>query len=120
MSEEVKDATIVVPRSVIISIIINGVLGFSMLVVMLFCVSDIEAALSTPTGFPFMEIFLQGTESVGGSAAMTSIIILLSFCAAVGIIASASRVLWAFARDRGVPGWNQIRRVGFLPVMGCL
>ena len=113
MSEEVKDATIVVPRTILASIVINGILGFVMLIVILFSVGDIEEALNTPTGFPFMEIFLQGTRSVWGSAVMTAIIISLSLCAVLGVVASASRVLWAFARDRGVPGWNKIRKVEY-------
>ena len=42
---------------------------------------------------------------------MTSVLIVLIICATFGYIASASRQLWAFARDRGVPGWQLISLV---------
>ena len=42
---------------------------------------------------------------------MTSIIITLSLCCTVGIAASASRQLWAFSRDRAIPGWAYLQQV---------
>jgi amino acid transporter len=59
-----------------------------------------------------MHIFLESTKSVGGTAAMASIITALAMCANVGFLASASRVLWAFARDRGIPGHRILSKVG--------
>ena len=103
MSEEIANAPVVVPRSILLSMVINGVLGFGMIIAVLFCLGDLESALQTPTGYPYIEIFYQATGSLAGSAIMTSIIIALSLCATVGIMASASRMLWSFARDNGLP-----------------
>lgn len=41
-----------------------------MLLALLFRIGDIDAALKTPTGFPFIEIFTQATNSMGGGTAM--------------------------------------------------
>lgn len=82
-----------------------------MLVGVLFCIGNLDDALATPTGYPFMEIFLQGTGSRKGSAAMISVIIILSVCATIAILASSSRLTWSFARDRGLPGWQYLSRV---------
>lgn len=111
MSEEIHNPSLVVPRSILLSVIINGTLGFAMLIALLFCVGDLDNALNTPTGYPFMEIFLQATRSVGGSAALASIVTVLALCATVGLLASTSRMFWAFARDRGLPGWKVLEQV---------
>ena len=111
MSEEIQNAATVVPKAIVFSIVLNGVMGFGMALALLFCIGDIDAALHTKTHFPFIEIFYQAVGSITGAALMTSIIITLSLCATVGIVASASRQLWAFSRDRAVPGWGYIQRV---------
>lgn len=77
-----------------------------MLLAMLFCLGDIEAALGSPTGYPFMAIFLQATGSVPGTAVMSSIVTTMGITTSVGMLASASRQFWSFARDRGIPGWR--------------
>lgn len=111
MSEEIQHASIVVPRAIISSIILNGVMGLGIALALLFCIGDIEAALKTKTGFPFIEIFQQAVQSVTGAALMTSIIVALSLCATVGIVASTSRQMWSFSRDRALPGWRYLQRV---------
>lgn len=55
MSEEIHNSTTVVPWVMVGSIAINGALGFGMLIAVLFCIGDIDAALASPTGYPFME-----------------------------------------------------------------
>ena len=111
MSEEIKNAAVIVPKAIVFSIVLNGLLGFGIALALIFCIGDIDAALHTKTDFPFIEIFYQAVQDITGAALMTSIIITLSLCATVGIVASASRQLWAFSRDRAVPGWEHIQRV---------
>lgn len=113
MSEEIANAPVLVPRSIMLSVAINGTLGFSMLIALLFCLGDIDTALESPTGFPFMGIFLQATGSVAGTATMGSIITAMGISTSVGMLASTSRQFWSFARDRGIPGWriwSKVRR----------
>ncbi|MCJ1361829.1 hypothetical protein MMC16_000929 [Acarospora aff. strigata] len=111
MSEEVRNASTVVPRSMITSILLNGALGFGMLIAVLFCVGDMDAALHSPTGYPFMGIFVQATHSIGASTVMAMVVTVLSVCATIGFLASSSRMTWAFARDRGLPGWQYLSKV---------
>ena len=111
MSEEIQNAAVVVPKAIVFSIVLNGLLGFGIALALLFCIGDIDAALHTKTDYPFIEIFYQAVQNTTGAALMTSIIITLALCATVGIVASASRQLWAFSRDRAVPGWQHIQRV---------
>lgn len=124
MSEEISNASVAVPQSIMLSVLINGSLGFAMLIAVLFCVGDIDAALASPTGYPFMQIFLQATGSVAGTTVMCSIITVMGICTSVGMLASASRQFWSFARDRGIPGWRLWSKVRFLKPsflsLGCV
>lgn len=120
MSEEIQNAAAVVPKAIVFSIVLNGLLGFGIALALLFCIGDIDAALHTNTGYPFIEIFNQAVQNTTGAALMTSIVTTLSLCATVGIVASASRQLWAFPRDRAVPGREHLQRVNSNPAIPAL
>ena len=122
MSEEIKNASIVVPRSILSSILINGCLGLGIIIATLFCIGDVEAAENTSTAYPFMEIFTQATGSVSGASMMASIVTIMQLCSDIGLLASCSRMSWSFARDRGLPGWRILSRVNtkFLLPSVCL
>ena len=111
MCEEIANASTVVPRSMIISIALNGALGFSMLIAVLFCIGDISTALGTNTGFPFIEIISQAVQNLSGSTAMVALIEVLVIFATVAMLCGTSRMTWAFARDRGLPGSRWLSRV---------
>lgn len=72
-AEEVQEASIVVPRSMLASVALNGTLGFSMVIAALFCMGDVEATLETTTGFPYMEVFFNATSNKKGATLMVSI-----------------------------------------------
>jgi choline transport protein len=94
-----------------VSILINGVTGFAMLIATLYCIGDIDAALLTPTGYPLIEIFTQATGSIGGGTAISACLVAMFCCATLTIVATASRQLWAFARDKAVPNAKQVGSV---------
>lgn len=101
-----------VPLAMIGSILINGVLGFAFIIALLFCIQDLSAALTTTTGFPIIEIFYQATRGNSHAAsAMTCALIVMACLATVPCVASATRVLWALARDSGVPFSETLSRV---------
>jgi hypothetical protein len=52
MSEEIEDAALNVPRAIITTILLNGALGFGMLLALLFCLGDIDTALVIITHLP--------------------------------------------------------------------
>jgi choline transport protein len=103
MSEEVRDSAKTIPKILIWTIVINGVLAFAFLLAILFCIGNVENALDTPTGYPIIEIFYQATGSVKAATAMECAIIIIAFCSTFAILASVSRLTWAFARDGGLP-----------------
>lgn len=86
------------------SLFLNGALGFIMLVTYCFCFgSDVEGILNSPTKQPFIQVFYNVTNSAGGASAMTAILIVLTVCSSISNVATASRQLFAFARDGGMP-----------------
>lgn len=103
MSEEVRNPAVVIPRILVQTIAINGVMAFTFLLVVLYCVGDMNEALKPPYLFPIIGIFLQATRSVGATTAMQAAVSLIGVVASVGVIASVSRLTWAFARDMGLP-----------------
>lgn len=119
MAEEIKNAATVIPRAILFSVGMNGVLGFSMLIAILFCLGDPSqvptTVLQTSLGFPFIQVFLDATTSVPGTAIMASIVLVLGVSSTVGLLASSSRMFWSFARDRGLPMWQIVSKVSSKP-----
>ncbi|TPX18109.1 uncharacterized protein E0L32_011833 [Thyridium curvatum] len=108
MSEEMKEPRKGIPRAMIGSLLINGPMGFAMLIALLFSMGDLADAVNSSTGFPIIEIFLHVTRgNVAAASAMTASIVISATLATVALMASASRTLWACARDDLPPfsGW---------------
>ena len=103
MSEELRDASKILPRSMIWTTFLNGALGFIMLITFCFCLGPLDAAINTPTGYAFIEVFYNATGSKAGTTAMSSLIIFMQMFCNLSIVATASRQLFAFARDQGTP-----------------
>jgi len=82
-----------------------------MLIAILYCIGDIDAALNSVTGYPFIEIFTQGTSSIVGGTTLSAFLVTMFTFATIGCVASASRQLWAFARDNAVPNAKLISYV---------
>ena len=73
-AEEIESAAKVIPRSMIASVGINGVLGFAMLVATLFCLGDEQSVTQTPTHFPFLAVFQNATKSNAGTSVMVRLV----------------------------------------------
>lgn len=113
MSEEIKNASTVVPHAIIVSIVFNGIMGFAMLLGYLFCLGNLDDVLASEAtlGYPFLFVFQTATGSTAGAAVMGVVVVLLGICSTVGVLASSSRMVWSFARDRGIPLWRQFSKV---------
>ena len=111
MSEEIENAPLVVPRSILTTYILNGIFGFAMLIAILLCTQDVEAALASPTGYPFMQIIQTSTGSSAGSVVIVALLAIMEICATTSSLASVSRQSWSFSRDHGIPGWKLFIKV---------
>jgi choline transport protein len=113
LSEELLDASLVLPRSMITTATINYTLGFIMTITFMFTVGNVENALASPTGQPYIEVILNATQSKGATIAMTVLLTLLLLFCAINQVTTSSRQLFAFARDNGLPYSAFLARVSF-------
>jgi len=119
MSEEVANADVTVPWSMLLTTLLNGAFGFGIVIAVLFVTTNVEASLASPTGalgFPYMDIFYQSTGSKAGTTGMIVIILVMTVCGTIASLATASRLIWAFARDRGLPFWRHVSKVSPSPL----
>jgi amino acid transporter len=111
MAEEVRNASRNIPRAFVYTLLINGIMAFVFMVVSLYCITDLDSVLDSPTGFPIIEIFYQATKSRAAATIMDvmmmSIQVTCSFC----LLAAASRLAWSFSREEGFPGAKTLAKV---------
>lgn len=103
ISEEVRDSATTIPKVLLLTIGINAALAFGFLIALLFCIGDIEIVLSTNAGYPIIALFQQATGSRAGATLMMTAIILIAFASGFALLASVSRLTFAFAREGGLP-----------------
>ncbi|OAQ65313.1 choline transport protein [Pochonia chlamydosporia 170] len=102
MTEEMPNPSRDSPRALIYAIMVGGVTGTIFILAILFCFNDPEAILGTATGMPIVEMIYRATNSRAGTTVLS---LMLAVCFVNGSnasITSASRLLFAMARDRGV------------------
>lgn len=93
------------------TLVLNGTTGLVMIVTYAFCVSDIDEAMKFQTGFAFIQVFFNSTGSVRAATGMTAVIMVMRFCAAISNVATASRQVYAFSRDKGLPFSGTLAKV---------
>jgi len=96
-------------------VILNSVLGFIMVVTLCFTLGDATQIVTTPTGFPFIQVFYNSTQSYSATNVMVTILIVTLTSSAISEVATASRQIWSFARDNGLPFSGFLSYVSFHP-----
>lgn len=92
----------------------NAVLGLLVIVTLAFCSGDLQEVQQTRLGEPFVQIFYNATESKAGASVMVAIVVILLVSCCFSEVATASRQLWSFARDRGFPASPWLEHVNDL------
>ncbi|KAL5332543.1 amino acid/polyamine transporter I [Aspergillus crustosus] len=103
MAEEVKNARVAIPRSMVWGTLINGLMAFGYAVGILYFMGNYAEALMTPTGYPIIEIAYQATGSKTATFLLMAAGMLPGWIAFFNGLASVTRLTWAFARDNGLP-----------------
>lgn len=111
MSEEVNNASLIIPMTMLINFIIN--MAFIFLTLLSFCyhIPDIDTALNDSTGYPGIWVIRQSISSLPWLNVLLAVILLLEVLGELAYFASVSRDLYAFARDNGLPYSGWLRRV---------
>ncbi|KAL8628682.1 hypothetical protein Q9189_005630 [Teloschistes chrysophthalmus] len=111
LAEELKNASWILPRSMMATAMMNYVLGFITIITLVFCLGDLDSAINSPTGQPYVQVLLSATRSPGATIALVTVMLVLLITCAVNSVTTSSRQLWSFARDGGPPCSAWLARV---------
>ncbi|KAL4739974.1 amino acid/polyamine transporter I [Aspergillus similis] len=107
MSEEVHNARLTIPRSMVWGTLLNGIMAFGYAIAILYFMGPspeaYASALMTSTGYPIIEIAYQATGSKAATFMLMATGMLPGWIAFFNGLASVTRLMWAFARDNGLP-----------------
>ena len=108
MTEETSDASVSAPRGIVRAIYVSWIAGFVLLVGITFAIQDYtkEAGAKVPPA----QIFVDAIGLTGGKLLLLIAIVAQLFCGMSSVTAN-SRMLFAFSRDRALPGSSLWYRV---------
>jgi choline transport protein len=114
MAEELRDASRSLPRAMMWTALVNGGMGFVMIITFMMMLGDPEVALDSPTGYPFIDVswtpshlmtalclhifqlFYRMTGSLAATTVMVSLFFIMLLFGCVTSFATSSRQMWAF------------------------
>ncbi|KAK2024776.1 LPXTG-domain-containing protein [Colletotrichum zoysiae] len=101
MAEEVRRAKQAVPRAMLWTIVLNGVLSYGIIMAILFGMGGATEEILA-SDYPIIPLLLNAAGPKAGTAMVCGLLI-ITFCVVAASLASVSRITWAWARDGGLP-----------------
>jgi len=110
ISEETTNAAFAAPIAIIVGVACTASIGWLLLIAASFATSSVPDLLSSPLPLPMGQLFL---DILGkkGMLAIWSFVIVVQFVTGAAQGVDASRVVYAFARDRALPGSSLWRKI---------
>lgn len=100
--EEIPNPAVEGPKIMIYCVLIGVGTGFVFLTVLLFVAGNVDDVISSLAG-PLLAIFYNATGSQAGSICLLMFPLVCLLFATISIMTTSSRMVWAFARDGGLP-----------------
>jgi choline transport protein len=90
-------------------------MGWIILITFCMTLGDLNTVIDSPTFQPYIQVFYDATQSYAGASVLSALVISMAVFCNLSITATASRQLFAFARNQGVPGarWFAYIRPGW-------
>ncbi|KAL0948249.1 hypothetical protein HGRIS_010846 [Hohenbuehelia grisea] len=110
MTEETHNAAMAGSIGIVMAIGVSAVLGWFLILGLLFSIQDLDRTLNSTTHQPVTQIFLDTVGEKGAIVLMVIVIGAMFFCGTFSIT-SNSRMMYAFARDGGIPGHQFLNKV---------
>jgi len=117
LSEELRDASRNLPLCLVLTASVNYILGFIMTISLMFTIGNVDAAISNPTGQPYVWVLLNATRSRGATIVLTTVMALLFLFNTINTVTTSSRQIFAFARDNGLPFSEFLSYVSFFHLL---
>jgi choline transport protein len=95
LAEEIEDAGVVLPQSMLWSYYVNAPLTLLMALVYCFSITSIPRVLASP--MPFVLVFQDAFQGTDATIAFTAVVLCLIVVVAVSSLAATSRLIYAFA-----------------------
>ena len=118
MSEETHDAAIRGPVAINAAVVTSGIIGWMLTITFCFCLGDLDATISTPTGMPVAQIFLNAAGKNGGTV-MWAFVMLIQFFTGISAMLACTRMAYAFSRDGAFPFssfWSKVNGYTHTPI----
>jgi amino acid permease (GABA permease) len=112
MTEETHNAARSGPKGILNSILVSLVAGWVLLIGLTFAIQDYQGTLTTSTGVPPAQIFIDAAGQKTGEFLLLIAVGAQLFCGMASVTAN-SRMIYAFARDGALPGsrfWHRINK----------
>jgi amino acid transporter len=98
-AEETLDASSSAPRGILLAVGVSALFGYAMLICITLAIGDLNAVSAAPN--PFIAL-LESSLGKSGTALVWMAVFAMWFCG-LASVTSNSRMLFAFARDGGLP-----------------
>jgi amino acid transporter len=108
VSEETHDPARRAPWGIVSAVVVSAIAGYAFVAALTLAIPDLAKTAADETPPVYIVRHVLGER--GGNAAMGLAIVAMWFCG-LSSVTSASRTLFAFARDGGVPYADRLRRV---------
>jgi len=108
VSEETHDPTRNAPWGMLLSVAVSGIAGYALLLAVTLSIGDLGAAVAADN--PFIQVLTSGLGARLGNALVCIAMAAMWFCG-LSSVTSNSRMLFAFARDGGLPFATQLAKV---------
>lgn len=112
MTEETHNAARSGPRGIVMSILVSLIAGWILLIGITFAIQHYTAELTSATGVPPAQIFIDAVGATGGKLLLLIAIGAQLFCGMSSITAN-SRMIYAFSRDGALPAsgvWHRVNK----------
>jgi amino acid transporter len=108
VSEETHDPARRAPLGIVSAVGVSAVAGFALVAGLTVAIRDLPAAAGAPDA---ALLVLRGALGDGAGRVALGLVVVAMWFAGLSSVTSASRMLFAFARDEGLPGAGALRRV---------
>lgn len=108
MSEETIGASNTPSWGIVLSVAISGIVGYILLLGMVAAIPSLPKTLAAAN--PVLYVFTTRLGSAGGTLLFVIALVAMFFCGMSSVTAN-SRMIYAFARDKGLPGSDSLRKL---------
>ncbi|KAJ5343994.1 hypothetical protein MYU51_002023 [Penicillium brevicompactum] len=111
LAEEVPNPERNIPIAIMATVAIGFVTSWTYCISMFFGIKDLDELINSSTGVPILQLYYQALDNKAGAIVLETLLLVTGMGCQIACHTWQSRLAWAFARDRGMPGHQWLSRV---------